>query len=358
MRKLLSILLIFCLLFSLSLPAYGARKSEIAPYAQRLIQYYYHHQENADDVIWDILNQMAEIDPDQAAIWDSILEDWSWVNSEMPVAENVLPDGLPEDDSLCIVVLGYALAEDGTMQEELIDRLVVALSSALKYPNAWIAVSGGQTSQIQGVTEAGLMSSWLQKKGIDKSRIIVDKQSLNTSANAENVYALLNESYPQVDSVAIVTSDYHLTWGSALFAAISNYSFGYTAGNPIDVVAGAVCNTGKTWDTMQLQAAGISSIAGLSFDLSASAPALYAVDRPPEPQDTTVTEPESQQPNRHFWEKTPDAVPENSQEEVPPNQQKSILPLLLGAAGIGFVYLLTPKKPRKKREKPQWNWED
>lgn len=355
-RKLFTDFLAVCLCFSLSLPVHGAQKSEIAPLAQRLIQYYYHHQEDAEDVIWDILNQMAQIDPGQAAIWDSILEDWSWVNSKMPATENVLPDGLPEDDSLCIVVLGYALTKDGTMQEELIDRLVVALSSALKYPNAWIAVSGGQTSQVQGVTEAGLMSAWLQEKGIDKSRIILDKRSLDTSANAENVYALLNESYPQVDSVAIITSDYHLTWGSALFAAISNYSFGYTAGNPIDVVAGAFCSTGKTWNTMQLQAAGISSIAGLPFDISASAPALYPVDRPPEPETTVPPEPE--QPKLHFWEKAPDSAPETALEDTPQAEKKPILPLLLTAAGAGIVYLFTPKKPRKKREKPQWNWDD
>ena len=352
--------LTFCLLLTLPLTARAASKSKIAPYAQRLIQYYRHHQTAAEDVIWDILRQMEAVDADQAAVWENIMEDWAWVNSGMPVGENVLPDGLPEDDSLCIVVLGYALAEDGTMREELVDRLVVALASALKYPNAWIAVTGGQTSEVKGATEAGQMAAWLQKKGVDKSRILVDNQALSTTANAENVYKILNKSYPQVDSIAVVTSDYHLSWGSAMFAAVSNYSFGYEAGNPIDVVAGAVCNTGKTWDTMALQAAGISTITGISYDESAAAPELYPVDRPTEPSEepTQVTEPEEE--IRWFWEQPDEKVPEQPQTQSQEQTKKKtnyavpILAVILMAAG----YILTPKKPRKKRKKPEFKWEE
>lgn len=51
---------------------------------------------------------------------------------------DVLPDGLPDTDELCIVVLGFQLNPDGSMRDELINRLNVALRSAEKYPNAYI----------------------------------------------------------------------------------------------------------------------------------------------------------------------------------------------------------------------------
>ena len=86
--------------------------------------------------------------------------DWSWINSDMPVYEDILPDGLAMDDSLCIVVMGFGLNEDGSIRPELEKRLTVALRSAVKYPNAWILVTGGQTGAAEGVTEAGQMAAY------------------------------------------------------------------------------------------------------------------------------------------------------------------------------------------------------
>lgn len=358
-KRVISLFLAVCLAAALPLPAQAA-KSDIAPYAEKLIQYYYHHQDAAEDVIWDILNQMEAVDRDQAAVWRNIMEDWAWINSGMPVGTDVLPDGLPEDESLCIVVLGYALAEDGSMREELVDRLVVALASALKYPRASIVVTGGQTSEAEGVTEAGQMAAWLKKKGISEDRIIEETQSLSTTANAVNVYKLLNKNQPQVRSIAIISSDYHISWGSAMFAAVSNYKFGYEAGRPIDVLAGAACDTGSTYDSMAQQAWGVSLVTGIPFDENASAPALYAVDRPTEPV-TVPTEAaaEATQAAHHFWESAREAITaEEPEAETPEEEKRPLLPfVLIAALGVG-VYILTPKKPKKRnrRQKPKMDW--
>lgn len=296
---------------------------------------------------------MEAVDPDQAAVWERIMQDWNWVNTQMPVGENVLPDGLPEDGSLCIVVLGYGLNTDGSMKEELVDRLVVALASALKYPNAWIAVAGGQTSPMEGVTEAGQMSAWLQKKGIEKSRIIVENQSLSTVANAVNVYKMLNTSYPQVNSIALISSDYHVAWGGAMFTTVSNYNFGYKAGNPIDLLASAVCVTGQTADTMVQQAWGISLITGMPFDEDAPVPTLYEVEKAAEPD----AEPTEASPYMAQQDQAgePDQEPQQQEEKGERNFLPLILVLaLLAAAG----YIFMPKKPRKKRQRPEWKWEE
>lgn len=353
-RRIVSLVLVLCILFVLPLSARAADKAEIEPYAQRLIQYYLHYQEDADDVVWDIVQQMKALDPQQAETWEKIMRDWSWVNSEMPVYQNVLPDGLPEDDSLCIVVMGYGLDDDGSMKEELVDRLVIALTSALKYPNAWVLVTGGQTSPVKGVTEAGQMAAWLKAKGLEPNRLIQETQSLSTTSNGVNVYKLLTNTYPQVDSIAVVTSDYHLAWSCAMFTAVSNYRSGYEGTKLLELVGNAVCETGETMDTLATQAWGVSTITGIGFDDNASAPELYPVDRPTEPLVAETEPPVSEAERTWIWEPEPQEA-ENGQEE-----RKSVVPLvgllLLAAA----VYVLTPKRPKKRnrRQRPKMDWSD
>lgn len=361
-RKLICILLVCILLSTIPLTAGATGDPQVDAYAQSLIQYYLHYQEDAENVIWDIVNKMKLEDLQQADAWRNIMDDWSWINSAMPVYEGVLPDGLPQDDSLAIVVLGYALNEDGSMKEELVDRLVVALASALKYPNAWVVLTGGQTSEVKGATEAGQMAAWLQNKGIDKSRLIQEKQSLSTTANAENVYKLLTSHYPQVDSIAVVTSDYHITWGCAMFTTVSHYRSINGANRALKLVGNAVCNTGKTMNTLGSQAWGISLIAGLPYDGNAPAPELYYVDRPEEP----VTEPTeavipTEAKHSWFWEKkeTPQPQPQPAEETV---QEQSVtgqryVAAILVAIVLAAVYILLPKKSRRKRKRPEFKWE-
>lgn len=358
-RKIVCILLVFCLLSALPMTAEAAGSKQIESYAQSLIQYYLHHQEAAEDVIWDILNKMKMVDIQQAEVWENIMEDWSWINSGMPAYEGVLPDGLPQDDSLAIVVLGYGLNEDGSMKEELVDRLVVALASALKYPNAWIVLTGGQTSVAKGVTEAGQMSAWLQEKGIDPSRLILEKQSLSTTANAVNVYKLLTASYPQVDSIAVISSDYHITWGCTMFTTVSHYKSANGSNRALKLVGNAVCNTGQTGNTLTLQAWGISAITGVSFDENASAPSLYYVERPTEPAEQPTEAMEAEEAQPAVQEPLPEMLQTEEKEETQA-KKPSFVPILLFAAVAVAVYVLTPKKPRKKnrRQRPKMNFED
>ena len=71
-----------------------------------------------------LIYALSEIDHGKAQAWASIMEYWAYVNEEMVIYPNILPDGLPKDNSLCIVVLGYQLNNDGTMKRELLGRLV------------------------------------------------------------------------------------------------------------------------------------------------------------------------------------------------------------------------------------------
>lgn len=155
--------------------------------------------------------------PESAELWQAILENWDYMNKEMPIPYDALPEGLPEDDSLCIVVLGYQLNPDGSMQQELIHRLETAKSCAGQYPEAYILVTGGGTASGSATTEADEMARWLMDQGIPEERIIVENRSMTTAQNAKFSCGILKESYPQVHSAAVVTSDYHIPWGAVLF---------------------------------------------------------------------------------------------------------------------------------------------
>jgi DUF218 domain. len=126
------------------------------------------------------------------------------VNTDLTIHENVLPDGLPNTDELCIVALGFQLNADGTMRDELIERLKVVLNSAEKYPNALIVCTGGGTAaENEASTEAGKMAEWLIANGIPEERIIIEDRSLTTAQNAIYTYDILTERYPQVSQLAL-----------------------------------------------------------------------------------------------------------------------------------------------------------
>lgn len=207
-RCALSVFLIVCILFSLAVPVAAGEADDIQ---RQLLQYYLHHQDNAETDILRLLDQLEAIDPEQAEDWAAILAAWSSACNDLVVNTGVLPDGLPEDDSLCIMVMGFALNYNGSMSKELQGRLDAALASAEKYPNAYILCAGGGTAGgNQAVTEAGQMAAWLREQGIAESRIIIENKSYSTEQNVRNSMRILRESYPRVSKLAVVSSDYHI----------------------------------------------------------------------------------------------------------------------------------------------------
>jgi hypothetical protein len=106
------------------------------------------------------------------------------------------------------------------MRDELVERLKVLLAMAEKYPNAVIVCTGGGTAADDTTaTEAGRMAEWLNARGVDPARLIVEDKSLTTAQNAIYTFALLAKNAPQVKQLAIVSSDYHIATGTLLFGA-------------------------------------------------------------------------------------------------------------------------------------------
>ena len=159
---------------------------------------------------------LAALDPALGEKWTRIMDLW-----ETPVVvRDALPDDLPEDDSLCLVALGFQLNPDGTMREELVERLRVLLAASRKYPRAVIVCTGGGTAANDPTaTEAGRMAEWLELQGVDPARLIVENRSLTTAQNAIYTFDLLAAQHPQVKQIAIISSDYHIATGVLLFGA-------------------------------------------------------------------------------------------------------------------------------------------
>ena len=257
-RRILSFLLALSLLWGLPIPARAADETEIIC---QLITYFRHHQEAAQTDIYRLLQELEAISPEKAQRWQAIMDSWLWTETELNLRSSLLPEGLPDDNSLCIVVLGYELSPLGQMQPELRGRVEVALNAARQYPNAYIMVTGGATAATnKTVTEASRMAAYFLENGIAEERIIQETKSYSTEANAINCLNILSRDYPQVKHLVLITSDYHIQYSYVLFAAQQQLNHGGSS----DLVGAACYNTGRNSGFgYSTQAAALAEIAGV-----------------------------------------------------------------------------------------------
>ena len=61
------------------------------------------------------------------------------------------------------------------------------------------------------------MAQWLREQGVEPGRILVEDRSLTTADNAVFTCDLLRRDAPEVRTLAVVSSDYHLPLGVLLF---------------------------------------------------------------------------------------------------------------------------------------------
>lgn len=216
MKKVSKILLVFVLFSSMMSHTYAYSRDEnskvIDLVAKSIIAYALGFDTQ------DYLNDMKDVSLEDYEIWNKVVDYWDYIENDMIENKDIAPDGLPMNNHV-FIVLGYALNEDGTMQDELVGRLNVALDSANKYPNSYILVTGGVEKN--GHTEGELMSKWLIEQGIDDSRIIVETKAPDTAGNAANSFEMLYTEYKDIKSCSLITSQYHLKRGSLLYYAES-----------------------------------------------------------------------------------------------------------------------------------------
>lgn len=227
--------------------------------------------EQASERIDALLDELSAMDAVAGTRWKSIMDLWTSPELGQPLNYDVLPDGLPDTDELCIVVLGFQLEPDGSMKDELIERLTVALNSAEKYPNAYIVCTGGGTaSENTEASEAGEMAKWLADKGVDQKRIIIEDDSITTAQNALFTYDILTSLYPSVKKLAIVSSDYHIATGELLFKAESILRANAPGNEKLEVVSNAAWKAPSGTLSTMFQAGALIELFGdvkTAFDI-------------------------------------------------------------------------------------------
>ena len=238
---------------------------------EELAVYYGTYGNEADEKTAALLEELSAADPVAGAKWQSIMRLWKTVSTDPAINEGILPDGLPETDGLCLVVLGFQLNPDGSMKDELIERLKVAKASAEKYPNALVVCTGGGTAaENPDATEAGEMAKWLIANGVDTRRVIVEDQSLTTAQNAICTWRILTARYPQVKQLAIISSDYHIATGVLLFGAEAALQAEEAGKESITVVSNAAWHAPSGTLSAMFQAGALIELSGdveTAFDI-------------------------------------------------------------------------------------------
>ena len=248
----------------------GSVSGSNSPYTEETYQIvsdlvftYRNEQEAGMEQIRTGLGQLKQLDPALGELWEKIMIFWSHVNTDLSLNRSSVPEGLPEDETLCIVVLGFQLQYDGSMAPELLGRCETALRCLERYPNALLAVTGGGTAiGNPDATEADAMWEWFLMQGVSPERILVEARSLTTGGNAANTCRLLAEEAPEVRELLIVSSDYHIRLGTLLFQTAA-YLHEYEHGTlPYTVAANAAwATTGNpAYESVSYQAQDLWSL--------------------------------------------------------------------------------------------------
>ena len=262
-RAALCFLLVFVLLLAPNAAEAGFTQRTYS-LCSDMVYSYRMNQMAAYDTIRRDLDELKAENAKFGAVWEELMNYWIYTNYDIEVYSDLLPDGLPQDDSLCIVVLGYQLLPDGTMTEELLGRCRTALQCLEQYPNALLAVTGGGTAaDNRRATEADCMAEWLADQGVDPARILIENRSQTTAENARFTCTLLREEHPEIRELAIVSSDYHVPLGCLMFRA---YELLYAYENetealPILAYAGFLTGVTEPAEPIATQGADLWSIA-------------------------------------------------------------------------------------------------
>ncbi|MBR6426197.1 MAG: YdcF family protein [Clostridia bacterium] len=265
MKKCFVVFLMLCIVASLA--SCGNSSSTVTVNVEKTVEEivvdYGTYGEKANDRISELLSDLSSADAAAGARWKKITDLWRSPQLGQPINYDVLPDGLPDTDELCIVVLGFQLNPDGTMKDELVQRLNVALRSLEKYPNAYVVCTGGGTaSENESASEAGEMAKWLEAQGVAKKRIIVEDNSVTTAQNAIFTYDILTSLYPSVKKLAIVSSDYHIATGELLFTAESILRANAVGNEKLEVVSNAAWKAPSGELSAMFQAGALIELCG------------------------------------------------------------------------------------------------
>lgn len=145
---------------------------------------------------------------------------------EIPIVREARTDA--PNDCGYVIVLGAGLKGD-VPTLSLRNRLDAALEWLEAHPDCVAVVSGGQGPG-ENMPEGEAMGIWLEARGIEPERIIVEDKSTSTMENLENSFALIREAGGEPDgNCAIITSEYHLCRAKLMARSLGVEAWGVAA---------------------------------------------------------------------------------------------------------------------------------
>ncbi len=137
---------------------------------------------------------------------------------------------VPETPAGTVIVLGCGIFPDGRLTISLKNRLDAAYRYLEDHPTASVIVSGGQGDN-EPVAEAHAMQNYLISKGIEPSRIYAEDRSTSTEENLAFSLEIIKK-YNLSQTVAIVTSDYHIYRALQLAKELGYTGYGIPSQTP------------------------------------------------------------------------------------------------------------------------------
>ncbi|AXA33603.1 YdcF family protein [Francisella adeliensis] len=180
----------------------------------------------AYSLLWNPVEYKNDLNILKASKWQKMphyIKAIETAENSFDIKLNTSVDKLPKLDQnrLAIVVLGYALNDDGTTTDILTDRLKKVLDAYHNYPNAIIIVSGGAARN--GTTESYQMKQWLIKHKVPSNKIIQEDQSISTVTNGLNTIEIFKKINRPIQDILLISSDSHTRRATAIFEqAIAN----------------------------------------------------------------------------------------------------------------------------------------
>ncbi|MDC0535490.1 YdcF family protein [Francisellaceae bacterium] len=138
--------------------------------------------------------------------------------------KKLLPNIDQHSNAVVIVVLGYKLNPDGSMDNVLIERLKAAKKAIDYYSEASVIVSGGQPAG--GMTESYQMKQWLTNHRVSADKVIQDDKATDTVWNAIYSVRIIQTilANKKINNILLVTTDNHIRRASADYIqALANY---------------------------------------------------------------------------------------------------------------------------------------
>lgn len=106
-----------------------------------------------------------------------------------------------------VIVLGNRLNDDGTITDIQEDRLKMAFELEEMINPSYFILSGGLANPKAGLTEAEAMYNYLVNNGMNKEKLVMEKDSLSTVGNAKYSIPIARELGAEL--IIVCTSKYH-----------------------------------------------------------------------------------------------------------------------------------------------------